>query len=162
MKEIDFSKIKLIVYDFDGVMTNNKVYVDQNGKEMVQVNRSDGLGVSEIKKLGIHQIIISTEKNEIVKVRANKLGLHCIHGVDDKKTALIEFCEKNKIKFDTICYVGNDINDLDAMLICGFRFCPSDAYEDIKKISTHILKTKGGNGVIREILDQIKERYEIK
>ena len=66
-------EIKLIIYDFDGVMTDNKVYIDQSGKEMVQVNRGDGLGVSEIKKLGIEQIIISTEKNPVVTTRAKKL-----------------------------------------------------------------------------------------
>ena len=71
------NKIKLIVYDFDGVMTNNKVHMDQNGNEMVQVNRADGLGVAEIKKLGIQQIIISTEKNPVVSVRANKLDIPC-------------------------------------------------------------------------------------
>ena len=63
---MDFSRINLIVYDFDGVMTDNKVYVDQNGNEMVRVNRADGLGIAKIKKLGINQIIISTEKNSVV------------------------------------------------------------------------------------------------
>ena len=68
-------KINLIVYDFDGVMTDNKVFVDQKGREMVQVNRADGLGISEIKKLGIEQIIVSTENNPVVSVRAIKLGI---------------------------------------------------------------------------------------
>ena len=68
------TKIDIIIYDFDGVMTNNKVYVDQNGNETVQVNRADGLGISEIKKMGIEQIIISTETNPVVSARANKLG----------------------------------------------------------------------------------------
>ncbi len=72
MEKIDLNNIKLIVYDFDGVMTNNKVYVDQNGNETVQVNRADGLGISEIKKLGIEQIIISTETNPVVSARAKK------------------------------------------------------------------------------------------
>ena len=74
-------KIKLIVYDFDGVMTDNKVYIDQDGKETVKVNRGDGLGISEIKKLGIEQIIISTEKNLVVMKRAEKLGISCMKGI---------------------------------------------------------------------------------
>lgn len=78
-------EIKLIVYDFDGVMTDNKVYIDQNGMESVQVNRGDGLGVSEIKKLGIKQIILSTEKNLVVAARAKKLKIDCLHGVNNKK-----------------------------------------------------------------------------
>ena len=81
----NFSKIKIICYDFDGVMTNNKVYVDQYGKEMVQVNRADGLGVEEIKKLGIEQIIISTEKNPVVSARASKLGIKCLQAINNKK-----------------------------------------------------------------------------
>jgi len=77
--------IKLIAYDFDGVMTDNKVYVDQNGKETVQVNRADGMGVSEIKKLGIEQIIISTEKNPVVSARAKKLDIYCLQEIENKK-----------------------------------------------------------------------------
>ena len=82
-------KIKLIVYDFDGVMTNNKVYIDQNGNEMVAVNRADGLAIAEIKKIGIEQIIISTEKNKVVSVRARKLDIPCAQGIDNKKDYLI-------------------------------------------------------------------------
>ena len=73
-------------------MTDNKVYVDQNGREMVQVNRADGLGVSEIKKIGIEQIIISTEKNPVVTTRAKKLGICCLQGIENKKDVLIKFC----------------------------------------------------------------------
>jgi len=83
---------ELIIYDFDGVMTDNKVYVDQNGNEMVQVNRADGLSIAEIKKLGIKQIIISTEKNPVVSVRARKLGIPCLQGIDSKKDALMDYC----------------------------------------------------------------------
>ena len=83
------NKIDIIIYDFDGVMTNNKVYVDQNGNETVQVNRADGLGISEIKKLGIEQIIISTETNPVVSARANKLEIICLQGIENKKSALI-------------------------------------------------------------------------
>ena len=84
--------LKLIVYDFDGVMTDNRVYIDQQGNEMVRVSRADGLGVAEIKKLGIEQIIISTEKNMIVSTRANKLKIQCFQGIDDKKLTLDKFC----------------------------------------------------------------------
>jgi len=148
-------KIILIVYDFDGVMTNNKVYVDQNGKEMVQVSRADGLGVSEIKKLGIEQIIISTEKNPVVVKRAEKLGIGCMQGIENKKAALIDYCQNNDYDLKYVAYVGNDVNDKDAMEIVGYSFCPIDAHGSIKKISNHILDTKGGNGVIRELLDFI-------
>ena len=151
--------IKLIIYDFDGVMTNNKVYVDQNGNEIVQVNRSDGLGVSEIKKLGCEQMIVSTEENPVVSVRAKKLGLPCFQGIENKSLEIASYCKKKNITLNSVAYVGNDINDLEAMKIVGTTFCPADAHEMIKNISDHVLCTKGGDGVVREILEFIPDRY---
>ena len=152
------TRINLIVYDFDGVMTDNKVYVDQDGREIVQVNRADGLGVSEIKKLGIQQIIISTEKNTVVSSRATKLGIPCLQGIENKKTALIDYCKENDIDLKNVAYVGNDINDNDVMGNVGITFCPADAHDSIKAISDHALKTKGGQGVIRELFDLITRK----
>ena len=149
-------RIKLIVYDFDGVMTDNKVYIDQNGNEMVQVSRADGLGVSEIIKLGIQQIIMSTEVNPVVTQRAIKLKIPCLQGLDNKKDTLLGYSKKNDIDLKNVAYVGNDINDKDAMAIVGFTFCPADAHETIKEISDHVFKRNGGDGVIRELLDLIK------
>ena len=149
--------IKLIVYDFDGVMTNNKVHMDQNGIEMVQVNRADGLGVSEIKKLGIQQAIISTEKNPVVAARARKLAIPCLQGINNKKNALIDFCLEKDIELGCVAYLGNDINDIDAMQTVTYTFCPADAHDSIKRISDHVFKRNGGDGVIRELLDLIKE-----
>ena len=151
------NKIKLVVYDFDGVMTNNKVYIDQNGNEIVQVNRADGLGVAEIKKMDIEQIIMSTETNPVVSARAIKLDIPCLQGLDNKKDALLDYSKKNDIDLKNVAYVGNDINDKDAMAIAGFSFCPADAHETIKEISNQVLKRNGGDGVIRELLDLIKE-----
>ena len=152
--------LKLIVYDFDGVMTDNRVYIDQQGNEMVRVSRADGLGVAEIKKLGIEQIIISTEKNMIVSTRANKLKIQCFQGIDDKKLTLDKFCITNKIDKKYIAYVGNDINDKEVMQISGITFCPADAHNSIKAISNFVLKTKGGKGVVRELFDLLIEKKE--
>ena len=148
-------KINLFVYDFDGVMTNNKVLIDQNGHESVFVSRADGLGVSEIKKLGIDQIIISTEKNHVVSARAKKLKIKCLQGINRKKSALLEYCKKNRTDLDQVAFVGNDLNDMEVMEIAGYTLCPSDAHESIKKISDYILETKGGEGVIRELFELI-------
>ena len=149
------NSIKILVYDFDGVMTDNRVYVDQDGHEMVQVNRADGLGVSEIRKLGIEQVILSTEENPVVSARAKKLGITCLQGIEDKAEALKKFCSEKGIHLSTVAYVGNDINDKDVIKIAGITFCPADAHDSIKVISDHVLKTNGGNGVIRELLDLI-------
>jgi YrbI family 3-deoxy-D-manno-octulosonate 8-phosphate phosphatase len=154
---LKIDKIILVIYDFDGVMTNNKVYIDQNGNEMVQINRADGLGVAEIKKMEIQQIIMSTEVNPVVTQRAIKLKIPCLQGLDNKKDALLDYSKKNDIDLRKVAYVGNDINDKDAMAIVGFTFCPADAHEIIKEISDHVFKRNGGDGVIRELLDLIKE-----
>ena len=150
--------IKLIVYDFDGVMTDNKVYVDQFGKESVQVNRGDGLGVSEIRKMGIKQIIISTEKNAVVSSRAKKLKIECLQGVDNKQIVLTDYCSQNKIQIETVAFVGNDINDKDAMEMVGYSFCPSDAHKSVKEISDHTFQVKGGSGVIRELFEYLTNK----
>ena len=155
---LKINKIILVIYDFDGVMTNNKVYIDQNGNEMVQINRADGLGIAEIKKLGIKQIIVSTEQNPVVSARAIKINIPCLQGIEDKKETIMDYCLKNNIDLNNVAYIGNDINDKDAMEISGLTFCPSDGHESIKEISDHILKTKGGNGVIRELLDLLMQQ----
>ena len=147
--------IKLIVYDFDGVMTDNKVYIDQNGNEMVQVNRADGLGVSEIKKLGIKQIIISTEKNTVVSQRAKKLKIKCFQGVDNKREFLINYCN-NKFELNNVLFIGNDINDEEVMQIVGTSLCPADAVDRVKKISDYIFRSNGGDGIVRELFNLIR------
>ena len=144
---------KLLVYDFDGVLTDNKVFVDQQGNEMVQVSRADGLGIAEIRKLGIQQMILSTETNTVVSARAKKLDLFCLQGVDNKAQALTEYCNVHQISLSDVAYVGNDINDLEVMKLVGTTFCPADAYTSIKEISQCIFTSKGGEGVSREILD---------
>ena len=90
-------------------MTNNKVFVSQNGNETVQVNRADGLGISEIRKLGIEQIIISTETNPVVNTRAKKLGIYCLQGIENKKIALIDHCNNNNFELQNVAYVGKHI-----------------------------------------------------
>ena len=151
--------IELIVYDFDGVMTDNHVYIDEKGNEMVRVNRAVGLALSEIRNLGIKQIIISTENNPVVSERARKVKVPCLKGVSNKKNALKDYCRKKDINMDQVGFVGNDINDKEAMENSGFSFCPSDAHHCIKNISDHVMKTMGGAGIVRELLDLLKEHY---
>ena len=101
-------QIELIAYDFDGVLTDNKVYLSEDGVESVQVNRSDGLAIKEIKKMGLKQIIISTEKNKVVKKRAEKLNIECFYGIDDKKNTLSNFCNENSIDLKKVIFIGNE------------------------------------------------------
>ena len=123
------------------------------------VNRADGLAVSEIKKLGIRQIIISTEKNFVVSARAKKLKIECFQNISNKENTLIELCQNSGISLKNVLFIGNDINDKTAMERVGIRMCPSDAHEQIKVISDFVFKKRGGYGVIRELLDHLTSSH---
>jgi len=150
--------IKLMAYDFDGVMTDNKALLFINGDEAVFINRSDGLAIGKIKSLGILQVIISTEKNPIVLKRAEKLNIDAINGVDNKLEVLMMYLSKqSNINLDQVAFVGNDLNDMDIMKKVGINISPSNAEEEILKLADYITSAKGGDGVIREIYRKIIE-----
>jgi YrbI family 3-deoxy-D-manno-octulosonate 8-phosphate phosphatase len=149
-------KIELIVYDFDGVMTNNKAIVDEKGNESVMINRGDGLAIAEIKKLNIPQIILSTEKNVVVQKRAEKINIPFMQGVKNKKVALNVYIKDHNININKVAYIGNDFNDLDIMKIVGIPISPADGAPEIKGIAKIITKKNGGDGVIREFFDMLK------
>lgn len=145
----------LIVSDFDGVMTDNRAILHEDGTESVYVSRADGLGVSIIKNLGIHFLILSTEVNKIVEMRAKKLDVPVLYGIEKKEKALREFAEKENINLRQIWYIGNDINDIDAMKVVGYSMAPIDAYDEVKNTVDCLLKTEGGKGTIREVADML-------
>lgn len=153
---IDAINIDLIVYDFDGVMTNNSVLLSEDGIESVIVNRSDGLAVEILKSKGIRQLILSTERNKIVRARALKLGIQVLQGIDDKKTILLDYCKRNSVDPNKVVYIGNDRNDVPVMAIVGYPMAPQDAYPEAKKMAKFIIPVAGGSGVVRELLNFIK------
>jgi YrbI family 3-deoxy-D-manno-octulosonate 8-phosphate phosphatase len=148
--------IRLIVYDFDGVMTDNRVILREDGLESVVVNRQDGLAVSALKRLGLPQVIISTEANKVVSARARKLGIDVLQGVSDKNEILKRYCRRKNVPLKDVVYVGNDLNDLEAMRSVGHPVCPSDACKEIRSLAQIVLGAKGGEGVVRKLLDCIK------
>lgn len=150
------NSIKLIASDFDGVMTDNRVLVDEMGKESVYVSRADGQGINILRSLGIRLVIISTEKNNIVEKRAEKLKVECIHGVTDKAECLKIYCAERNISLKNVAYIGNDINDYDAMLLAEIKITPCDAYDEVKCIADYVTTAKGGYGVVREVAEMIK------
>ncbi|MBT3465319.1 HAD hydrolase family protein [archaeon] len=153
-----FQKIKLLVLDFDGVMTDNKVIVDENGKESVICNRSDGFGIELLKKAGIDVIVISKEKNKVVSARCKKLNIDCIQSIDKKIVVLQKEIEKKNLLVENVCFIGNDINDIECIKFVGIGIAVNDAYEDVKSISDYITRKKGGEGAIREICDLILKK----
>ena len=147
--------IDALVFDFDGVLTNNFVYLNQEGVESVACSRADGLAFDVLRKLNKPTFILSTEKNSVVTMRANKLKIPAIQGVSDKVEAIKELADKKKYNLKSILYVGNDLNDYLVMQVCGYTACPIDSHPRIKEISKYILNTKGGNGMVRELLEQV-------
>lgn len=153
--KINKEDIQLIVYDFDGVLTDNKVLVSEKGEESVFCNRSDGLAVQKIKELGIPQIILSGEKNPVVERRAKKLNIEVIHNTSDKKSVLIDYCKKKDCDLKNVAYIGNDTNDLEIMKLIGHPIAPQDANDKVKDIAKVIVGKKGGEGVIKEFFESV-------
>lgn len=154
----DFLKnVKVIISDFDGVMTDNRVWIDEDGKETVCVNRADGQAVHMLRNMDIELVIMSTETNKVVGKRAEKLKVECIQSISDKAECLKEYCNVKNISLQNVAYVGNDINDYGAMQIAGVRIVPYDAYSVVKSIADYVTESKGGCGVIREIAELLLE-----
>lgn len=155
------SDIQLFVFDFDGIFTDDKVYVDENGIESVACSRFDSLGVSKLfasieqLKLTTPVIVISTETNSVVTARCEKMKLQCFSGVVDKAKFVTEFAQAQNRNLKLSLFAGNDINDFSAMLLFGLRFAPANAHPRIKRIATHNLKSFGGNGFVRELIEII-------
>lgn len=150
-----FQKIKLLVLDFDGVMTDNRVLVSEDGKEAVFCNRSDGLGIEMLKKKGIDVVVISKEKNKVVQARCKKLKIKCLQGIDDKDSLFLKEIKKRKLKLENVCFVGNDINDLECVKNAGIGAAVADSHKSVLDIADYITKKKGGEGAVREVIDLI-------
>ena len=153
--KILIDSIDAFVFDFDGVMTNNLVHLDQSGKEWVSCSRADGLAFDVLRRLQKPAYILSTEENPVVSARAKKLKIQALQGVKNKADALSSLSKSKGYDLSRILYVGNDLNDFHAMRICGFSACPIDSHPKIKHISNICLNTNGGNGVVRELLEDV-------
>tara|TARA_B110000967_G_C18767972_1_gene501471 strand:+ start:625 stop:1116 length:492 start_codon:yes stop_codon:yes gene_type:complete len=152
---VTLDEIQVIIFDFDGVLTNNLVYLNQDGKESVACNRADGLAFDVLRKLNKPVYILSTEKNRVVTARAMKLNVPSIQGVKDKVVAIKKLAEKENYILKKILYVGNDINDYGVMQLCGYSACPADSHSKILEISDIVINKDGGNGVVRELLENV-------
>jgi N-acylneuraminate cytidylyltransferase len=144
-----------LILDFDGVMTDNRVWLDQNGVESVACNRGDGFGLETLRNLGLPMTVISKEKNPVVAVRCRKLGIDCTHGVDDKLSLMHAWLEEREIDPRNAVYIGNDLNDVACMSNVGCAVAPSDAHADVLKIARIVLTHPGGHGAVRELCDLI-------
>ena len=145
--------IRLVAFDFDGVFTDNMVYVSQDGTEMVKCFRGDGLGLNKLEKAGITTIIISTETNPVVTARSRKLGIRCIQGCEDKCAALKTLVREMGISLQQVAFVGNDLNDLESLKAVGLPVVVQDAHPDVVHCASYQTRIPGGHGAVREICD---------
>ena len=151
---LDSLQLEAIVFDFDGVLTDNRVFVDENGREMVCCHRGDGLAFDVLKQTHLQLFILSTETNPVVTSRGEKLRVPVYQSTKDKKFSLERLASEKNFSLGKTLFVGNDLNDYQVMQICGFSACPSDSHPKILEIATFPLNKKGGNGVVREIVEQ--------
>ena len=148
-------KIKLLILDVDGTMTDNGVYVDEKGIESKKYNAKDGVGIYELIKNNVKIGIIShSEKGDGIKSRASYLGInHCYVGNEPKEEILKKWIKKLEINLEDVAFIGDDINDLSIIDIVGFSACPNDSSDPVKRKVSLVLDTKGGYGCVREFSD---------
>jgi YrbI family 3-deoxy-D-manno-octulosonate 8-phosphate phosphatase len=151
----DLSGIRLLVLDFDGVMTDNRVLVHQDGTEAVWCHRGDGWGIARLKEQGVQVIVISTETNPVVAARSRKLGLEFVQSCDDKLGALRRYAEEHRLGPHQVAYVGNDVNDLDCMRWVGAPIAVADAMPEVLDVARWVTSRPGGFGAVREVADRL-------
>lgn len=145
--------VRLVVTDFDGVMTDSRVLVFDDGREAVMCTRADGLGCDVLRQAGIDVVILSTERNPVVAARARKLGVDVIQGCDDKGVAMRDLLAARGLEPHEVAYVGNDVNDLPAFAEVALTVAPSDAHPRVRGQATVVTAARGGDGVLREVAD---------
>jgi N-acylneuraminate cytidylyltransferase len=149
--------IKLIICDFDGVITDNRVWTDQNGNETVVASRSDSMKIKQLREQGIETIILSSEPNPVVLARAKKMGVEAIHnvGINDKGGTMRKVLEQKDINSEEVVYIGNDWNDLPCFEIAGWGVAVADAYPEVLRAADYVLSKPGGHGALRELCELV-------
>jgi len=152
------ARVRFVAFDFDGVFTDNRVWVNERGEELLAFSRSDGLGLRRLDEIGVRYLILSMESNPIVGARAQKLHADCVQGVEDKLTVLRE---RAGSELDDVAYVGNDINDAACLEAVGLPVVPADAWPEVLPLARLVLSRPGGKGCVREFCDAIWEAQRV-
>jgi N-acylneuraminate cytidylyltransferase len=148
-------QVDLLVMDFDGVMTDDRVWVDQEGHESVAAYRRDGMGIAALHRAGIQMVVLSTEPNPVVAARCRKLNLPVVQGLSDKTTALQGLLQERHLDPAHVVYLGNDVNDLPCFPLVGCAVVVADAHPDVLSWADLVLSHPGGHGAVRELADLI-------
>ena len=156
--------IKMIICDFDGVITDNRVWTDEKGKETVAASRSDSMRVRDLRERGIEVMILSSEPNPVVKARAEKMGVEAVHGIDipGKGEALKKLLSGKKVDASQVIYIGNDLNDLPCFEIAGWAVAVADAYPEALRAADYVLSRPGGHGAVRELCELVMNKLQEK
>lgn len=148
--------VTFVVFDFDGVMTDNRVLVAEDGRESVFCSRADGLGVRMLSRAGVGCLVLSTETNPVVSIRAAKIGAECVQGLGDAKgEALRTILRDRTLDPAAVAYVGNDVNDLECLRQVGVPICVADAYPAVRRAARYVTGRPGGKGAVREVCDLV-------
>ncbi len=159
------SRVKLLALDFDGVLTDGYVYVTQDGRESVRCSRKDGLGIELLKKAGLNVVVLSKETNLVVKTRCRKLKIECWQGISagfDKTEILKEILKAKNLYPEEVCYVGDDINDIDVIKYVGIGIAVADSHILVKKAADYVTKAAGGHHAVREVVELIFESKDME
>jgi 3-deoxy-D-manno-octulosonate 8-phosphate phosphatase (KDO 8-P phosphatase) len=151
----DLSEIRFVVFDFDGVFTDNRVWTNERGEESVACWRGDAHGLRRLEEVGVDHLILSTEVNLAVGVRAQKIRAACIQGVEDKPPVLREEAARRGVALDETAYLGNDVNDAGCLEIVGLPVVPADAWPEVVPLARLVLARRGGYGCVRELCDAV-------
>lgn len=154
------ARVKLLVMDFDGVLTDNRVWVTQDGEEAVAANRSDSLGLALLREKKVDSLVISKERNPVVEARCRKINVPVLQGIDDKAIALKNYLAEKKVDPKNVVYIGNDTNDLPCFPVAAFAFAPADALPVVQRKADWVLKNQGGRGAVRELCDILISRLQ--
>ena len=156
------STVKLIVSDFDGVITDNRVWTDENGRETVAASRSDSMHIRELRERGIEIVILSSEPNPVVRARAEKMGVEAIQGIElrGKGEALKKLLAEKNVDAANVVYIGNDLNDLPCFEIVGWAVAVADAYPEVLRAADYVLTRPGGHGALRELCELVLEKLD--
>jgi YrbI family 3-deoxy-D-manno-octulosonate 8-phosphate phosphatase len=149
-------KIKIVLTDVDGVLTDGGMYYTKEGDIMKKFHARDGMGVTLLKNQNISTIIITKEKTLMVKQWAKKMKIyHLYDGIKQKEKMVSIICKKYNVKPEELAYIGDDVNDINLLKMVGFSATPSDGVLEVKKLCHYICKSNGGNGAFREVCDLI-------
>jgi YrbI family 3-deoxy-D-manno-octulosonate 8-phosphate phosphatase len=154
--------VDAVVLDFDGTQTDDRVWIDQAGRETVAVHRGDGRGIAALRRAGLKILILSTETNPVVAARARKLSIPVLHGIDRKDLALKKWCDEQGVDPQRVLYAGNDVNDLPCFNIVGWPVAVADAQPEARAAARTTTTKNGGHGAVREIAAWLlgKELYK--